>query len=349
MIARVRNRLGRAQRSARLGADLRALRRTRGDVFRPLRGEQGVALIVSLSDFVYQVKTEGMLAQGIAREGLSPIAVVPSWPDRAREYFDFFGVRTTTLGAYAEPGDEELARAETSELLERELDVASLMELELRNTEVGRHVLSTVSRSSTKARSTRASRAFASAWSGSWSTRPLDDRGRAAARRSRPGARLFNERNYAAEAPLSDIALGARHERRPVRLRVPGRRARLQAIHARDEAHAPALGSRTSRGDSSRDAVDRARRRLLDEELRARYDGSRWGLARATRTGRRSGSRRDPARARARSVEEDRGRVLPRAVGREHVLRARTCSRTRRNGSSRLCAPHAQTTASTGS
>jgi hypothetical protein len=280
VIARIRGRLGRERRARIIRSDLRRLRREHGAVFRQLTGDGGVALIVSLSDFAYQVKTEGMLAQGFGLEGLTPVAVVPGWPDASRGYFDFFGVtRKTTLAGYADPGDDEVAARETAAIL-KDLDAASLMDVRYRETEIGRHVLSTASRilhegaldvSEPRVRDLIERVTADVVRSTLAAERLLDELS--------PEIVLCNERNYAAEAPISDVALA-----RGINV--------VQFVSAfQDDALVFKRYTQETKRIHPRSLSDESWREVrvmpwgpeheaaVDEELAARFTG-RWGLAR---------------------------------------------------------------------
>ncbi len=200
----------RARYRAVLERDLRRFRRRHGEVFAGSAPSSGpVALIVSLTSFPYQLKLEGMLAKALELDGCVPVIAALSGSDLPRRYFECFGLRRLVdLAAYANPAEEEQAREKAGLLLAGEPTVAAVKELRFRGIPLGRYVLSTASRllhaSSIDPRDPE--------------TRGLLERLAATAVRSTfaaerlvadlsPALAVFNERNYASEAPLCDVAL----------------------------------------------------------------------------------------------------------------------------------------------
>lgn len=191
-------------------ADLARLRLRHRRTLAPLRdGGGGVALVVSLSEFIYQLKLEGIMAKALELQGLTPVFLVSAESSGARRYLDAFGIRRfIELQDYIDGHLDAEARREADSLVRETSSVHELARLEYRGAAIGRYVLSTVSRALRQGtvdlgeprtrrmledvllvaiRSTLAAEAI------------LDD--------LRPAAVLFNERNYAAEAPISDLAL----------------------------------------------------------------------------------------------------------------------------------------------
>lgn len=280
MIERARRRIERARRDRLVAADVRRLRERHGHLFRPLDGER-TALIVSLSDFVYQLKIEGMLAQGIAAEGLAPVAVVPAAGAVAESYFDVFGVRTITLGSFGREGDDETARREAAQLLARPgIDFKALMDVRFREVEIGRHVLSTVSRILHEGAIDTAEprvrelveRIMAEVIAATLAAERLLDE-------LRPALVLCNERNYAAEAPLSDVALArginvvqyvaAFQDDAFVFKRYTQETKRIHPRSLSEESWERVRAMPWGEAESS----------AVEDEIAARY-GNRWGLAR---------------------------------------------------------------------
>jgi hypothetical protein len=203
----------RIRTKALLEADLLKLRLRHGRTLAALTsGGPPYVLVVSLNEFVYQLKLEAMIAKAVELRGLTPVFLVPAGSKLAPRYLERFGIRK--LVRLTDYVDDDLARrahADALALLDGELTVASLANLRYHNAAVGRFVLSTVSRAlhegavdladpetqrfveeqlSVAVRSTLAAEAI------------LDE--------LQPEAVLFIERNYAAEAPLSDLALDRR-------------------------------------------------------------------------------------------------------------------------------------------
>ena len=97
---------GRAFRSRAITErDLRAFRRSYGDVLEPTPASTGgAALIASLSYSTYQLKLEGMFAKAFQLQGLEPVVLVPSNSELPRRYFETFGIRRfVTLDRYSRP------------------------------------------------------------------------------------------------------------------------------------------------------------------------------------------------------------------------------------------------------
>src|SRR5437667_3729948 len=129
---------------AALERDLRRFRRAYAHVLgeKPPAGE-GVALFASLGYSTFQVKLEGMIAKALQLQGFDLVAAVPADADLVRRYFRLFGVnRFVTLDDYAAGDvDDEAVR-----LLAGVETAADLKAVQYRGAEVGRQVLSTLSR-----------------------------------------------------------------------------------------------------------------------------------------------------------------------------------------------------------
>jgi hypothetical protein len=190
--------------------DLAKLRLRHGRTLGEVAREDGpVVLVVSLTEFIYQLKLEAMLAKGFALRGFTPVFLVQPGSKTALRYLRMFGIRRfVSVEDYVDGELEAQAAEETGRLLDACASAADLGALVFRGASVGRYVLSTVSRARHEG------------------TVPLDDpavrsfvhrtllvsvRATLAAERLlrdvQPELVLFNERNYAAEAPLSDLAL----------------------------------------------------------------------------------------------------------------------------------------------
>ena len=190
--------------------DYRSFRRRYADVLAPKPATtDGVALLASLSYSTFQAKLEGMIAKALQFQGLEVVAATPPDAELVRRYFRLFGVdRFVTIDEYA-AGDE---RDEAARLLAGVETANDLKQLTYEGADVGRQVLSTLSRylhegsvdlADPRARQlardllpmsmrvARASRAL------------LDDLA--------PQLVVFNERNYADQGPLSDVALELGH------------------------------------------------------------------------------------------------------------------------------------------
>ena len=202
---------GRAFRSRAITErDLRAFRRSYGDVLEPTPASTGgAALIASLSYSTYQLKLEGMFAKALQLQGLEPVVLVPSDSELPRRYFETFGIRRfVTLDRYLPPALVEEGEREAAELLAGVQTPSDLKTLTFRGADVGREALSTVSR-----------------YLHEGGVDLADPRSQALLRELLPAAVktalaaealfdelepelvLFNERNYADQGPLCDIAL----------------------------------------------------------------------------------------------------------------------------------------------
>jgi hypothetical protein len=191
-----------------LERDLFAFRRRYGAILGPAPAPaRGTALLASITHSPFQLKLEGLFAKAFQLRGLDVVAVVPAGAELPRRYLGVYGIRRfVTLDDYLTAAMDERARSEAERLAS--VAPAGLKDVDFRGAAVGRQALSTLSRhlhdgavaiedEETRAllvdflalaiRTTLASEAL------------LDD--------VRPGLVLFNERNYAAEGPLSDLAL----------------------------------------------------------------------------------------------------------------------------------------------
>jgi hypothetical protein len=192
-----------------LERDLRAFRRRYGAILGPApQPTGGPALLASLTHSPFQLKLEGMFAKAFQLQGQEVVAAVPADADLPRRYLEVYGIRRfVTLDRYLTPETDAVARKEAERIV-TEHSAAGLKDALFRGASVGRQALSTLSRHlhdgavdvedpETRAllvdflalaiRTTLAADAL------------LDE--------LRPELVLFNERNYAAEGPLSDLAL----------------------------------------------------------------------------------------------------------------------------------------------
>ena len=202
----------RALRTRRvLELDYRDFRRRYGELLDSVPIEPtGTALLASLSYSPFQLKLEGMLAKSFQLHGLEPVAAIPADGRLPARYLELFGVRRfVRLEDYLTPELEDEARREGEALLDSVREPEDLRRLTFRGVDVGRQALSTVSRylheggvdlGDAEARellgrllpsAVRSTLAFELL---------LDD--------VQPELVLFNERNYADQGPLSDLALG---------------------------------------------------------------------------------------------------------------------------------------------
>jgi hypothetical protein len=202
---------GRALRTRTvLERDYWSFRRRYGSILRPTPpATRGIALIASLSYATYQIKLEGMFTKAFQRNGLEPVVVVPPDSELPRRYFELFGVeRFITLDDYLGPERESAATREADALLARVQSPSDLKTLTFRGADVGREALSTVSRylheggvdlDDPRAQELLARLLPAAVRTALAAEALLDE--------LQPELVLFNERNYADQGPLCDIAL----------------------------------------------------------------------------------------------------------------------------------------------
>ena len=253
--------LTRARYRTTIERDIRAFERRHRGVFQPQRLTGPPALIVSLTTFPYQLKVEGMLANALQLVGYRPVVLAPlSTPlDAPRRYLAAFGI-------------EELVHLDDH--LPDTVDVPAV------EGEFGRYVLATASRIlhrtsldpvDPELQPLLAELAQTTARSRVAGQRLLDE--------LQPELVLFNERNYAQEAPLCDLAL----ER--------GLNT-IQWVNAfQDDGLVFKRYTEQTKGLHPRSLSDESWERVrelewtpkreaeLDEEFRLRYSGG-WGLTR---------------------------------------------------------------------
>jgi hypothetical protein len=190
--------------------DYRAFRREYGEIVGPKPpATGGIALIASLSYSTYQAKQEGMFAKAFQLKGLEPVVVTLPDARNTRRFHELFGIEQfVTLEEYLTPELEEEARATAAELHASVATPADLKLVRYEGADVGREALSTVSRylhdggvdlDDPRARELLGTLLRSALRTAIASKRMLDE--------LRPQLVLFNERNYAGEGPLCDIAL----------------------------------------------------------------------------------------------------------------------------------------------
>jgi hypothetical protein len=199
----------RVRRRVALERDIARLRREHPGLREVSRGDGPVALFVSLTEFVYQLKLEGMLGKALQLHGWRPVVLVQDASWVPRKYLSAFGIENVvTLAPYL----DDAARAEAGEaarrILGHEPTLAEVRDLTFHDAPIGRNVLATVSRAlhegAVDLRDPRVRAKLAELLPRTLEAtiaaeRLLDD--------LRPELVLFLERNYAAEAPISDVAL----------------------------------------------------------------------------------------------------------------------------------------------
>jgi hypothetical protein len=196
----------RVRRRAILERDIARLRREHRGLREVGDGDGPVALFVSLTEFVYQLKLEGMLGKALQLQGWKPVVLVQGESWVPRRYLSAFGIESfVTLAPYLDEAALAEARAEAARILEGE---PNLRDLTFHGAPIGRNVLATVSRAlhegAVDLRDPRVREKLAELLPRTLEAtiaaeRLLDDLA--------PELVLFLERNYAAEAPISDVAL----------------------------------------------------------------------------------------------------------------------------------------------
>lgn len=147
-------RLGRRPQTWREERDLlrdyREFRAAHGPTLGPgadLADPRRKVLVVSLTDWVMQIKGEAMLAKALQLRGLTPVIAIDPLAVRARLYFRGFGFRDfVSFERFGTRADENEVRAEAAAWMAGSRSFRDLRELQYRGVHVGRHVLGTVSR-----------------------------------------------------------------------------------------------------------------------------------------------------------------------------------------------------------
>lgn len=200
----------RTAHEAQVLADVLRFRRTAAPAWsaaRPRRGAAGSTLIVSLSDNIYQLKLEGVLAKALQLSGFRPVVFTVRHARWAQPYLRGFGVEDFVYpDELAQPGDASEARLAVPN---GPLNVRELKAVEFRGAKIGQQAISTLSRGMHRGRTTvlaqpemrheiektlRESAAAVLA-----SERLLD--------RVDPDIVLFNEKGYAGYGSAYDVAL----------------------------------------------------------------------------------------------------------------------------------------------
>jgi hypothetical protein len=201
---------GRVRRRAILERDIARLRRDHGEALRSVRDGNGpVALFVSLTEFVYQLKLEGMLGKALQLAGWRPVVLVQDDSWVPRKYLSAFGLESfVTLAPYLDDAAREEAQAASREIIGAKPALADVRDLTFHGARIGRNVLATVSRAlhegavdleDPRARAELERLLPRTLEATIAAERLLED--------VEPELVLFLERNYAAEAPISDVAL----------------------------------------------------------------------------------------------------------------------------------------------
>jgi hypothetical protein len=193
-----------------LERDLWSFRRRYGPILRPAPAPTGgTALIASLTHSPFQLKLEGVFAKAFQLEGLDVAAVVPPNTEFPRRYLEVFGIRRfVTLDELLTAAMEERSRRDAEELAAGLRSTGEVKSLDYRGASVGRQALSTISRhlhhGAVDVADPRTRELLVDFLALAIRTTLASE---ALLEQLRPELVLFNERNYAAEGPLSDLAL----------------------------------------------------------------------------------------------------------------------------------------------
>ena len=274
--------VARLRRRVILERDVRRLRREHGALAAHAADPTGrSALIVSLTDFVYQLKLEGILGKALDLHGVRPVALVQAGSWVPRRYLASFGIEEfVELRDYITPELEAEGRREAERILHPELPLADVRELTFAGAAIGRNVLATVSRALHEgAVDLRDPRVRTKLEELLPQTLTATLAGAALLDELRPELVLFLERNYAAEAPLSELALdrglnviqyvsGPQDDTLVFkRFTKETRRTHPRSLSDESWEHVRQM------------AWTRAEERALDEEFAKRY-GNAWALSR---------------------------------------------------------------------
>lgn len=120
-----------------------------GRILRSVSAPEGGprALVVSLSDWPFQLKLEGVLAKALELRGVVPVVLTVPWTRWARRYFGAFGIeRFATLEEFESDEEARLVEEAAAAFLAGEVGIQTLKTLEFRGAHVGIQTLSSLSR-----------------------------------------------------------------------------------------------------------------------------------------------------------------------------------------------------------
>jgi hypothetical protein len=131
---------GRVRRRAILERDITRLRRDHGKALRSIRdGDGPTALFVSLTEFVYQLKLEGMLGKALQLAGWKPVVLVQDESWVPRKYLSAFGVESiVTLAPYLDDAARAEAQATAREIIGAKPALADVRDLTFHGARIGR-------------------------------------------------------------------------------------------------------------------------------------------------------------------------------------------------------------------
>jgi hypothetical protein len=176
---------------------------------RPRRPLTGRTLVISLSDFVYQLKLEGVLAKALQLEGFRPTVLTLRNARWAEPYFRAFGVEDFVYAeGFVSADAEEEVDAVADELLGGELTIPRLKTFEFHGAHVGVATLSSLSRRFQQGRISLDDPEVREALSEvlRWSMQSVIV-GERLLDSVQPDIALFNEKGYAGFGSIYDVAL----------------------------------------------------------------------------------------------------------------------------------------------
>ena len=201
----------RARDQLEIFADHRRFERRYGPMLRSVkaRSDAPATLVVSLSDWPFQLKMEGVLAKALELQGRRAVVLTEPTAGWARRYFRTFGIESlVTPDGYSSPGDATVAARLAREALAETPTVQGLKAVTFNGAHVGIQALSSVSRAFQQGRIDIADSAVRpvlervlrqAVTSVLVAERLLDD--------VAPELVMFIERGYAGFGSISDVAL----------------------------------------------------------------------------------------------------------------------------------------------
>ena len=243
---------------------------------RPRSEGKGVALIVSLSDFVYSLKLEAVIGTALRLEGYRPVVLTLPGARWAPAYFAAAGIDELVTAVEDIPAELESAAARVAaEALAAHRTVQQLKDFEYRGAYVGQQAISTLSRTFERGRISFEQDDVQAALA---KLLPEAVRSTVAADllldRVQPSLVVFNEKGYAGYGSIYDLALG--RGANVVQFVAAGIHARDALLFKRYTQETrrlhPASLSAESWQQVCAEPWTPARDAALDEEFRVRYD-----------------------------------------------------------------------------
>jgi hypothetical protein len=172
---------------------------------------RGNALVVSLSDFVYQLKLEGVLMKSLQTQGFRPYVLSARWAERwATAYFGAYGITDLVyVEDYVRPEMRAEAERVARAFLTQDVTLQELKAFEFHGAKVGQQSISSLSRTFQQGRISLGDRAVRDHLL-ELLPQALESvlAGEALLADVAPEIVLFNERGYAGFGSIYDVALG---------------------------------------------------------------------------------------------------------------------------------------------